>query len=485
MIKDLIEDIERFYPVLESLIKEKNIKTQWLEDLYKIFLMEDNEYTTPLKYQLFITLRNNTDLIDYDLFSQVLNLTKDDIFYLLKNQGFEVYFPVYDLELKDSYIAKAFIVENTQKTFSFNYFLNLESVKKATGKEFFVVFDKIFKGNSFQLAITAGLIANDKTILKNLAFTGEVTSSGKVLPVNHIPEKEKAVLEKGFTLITPEDIESIEQLDFWLNSPDIPVILLNRNNKNDIIQSLQQVEETIKQDYPYFNINNLQKFYNINQNDLTLITENIDFSDKKQIQNILDEVEEKFRKLFTIKSAVLYISISISSLGFFIGALLGSRKRVVILHYINNKYLKAIDARENIRVIKQIKNQYEILQVKECNPDEETAVILHIASHNPVEKSLRYIEKNIPNAKTCIAQTIYNGNIPTEEFLPLHQELYNFINTTIRKKLHIFHSMPTPLALSLGMAIGHFWDINIYHFDNQKSEYVKIPVNLKEVVSKF
>jgi hypothetical protein len=485
MIKDLIQDIERFYPVLESLIKDKNIKSQWLEDTYKIFLMEDNEYTVPLKYHLFLTLRNNPDLIDYDLLTKTLNLTEDDIFYLLRNKLFQIYFPVYEPETGLSYMATAIVVEDTEKTFSFNKFVDVEPIKSVTQKNFFILFDKIFSGESFQLSVVAGLIAKDKSILENLAFTGKVATSGKVLPVNHVKEKEKAVLESGKTLITPEDITDIQELDFWLNSQDIPVILLNRNTDTNIQESLNQIESVIKQDYPYFSIKNLTKFYHLSTEDLTLITPNIDFSNREEILNILKTAEKKFEKLFTIHKAVLYISVSIASLGFLIGALLGSRKRTVILHYTKGGYFKVVDTRNDTRIIKQTATEYRILQPKDCEYSEETALILHIASHDPTKSSLEYIEKNLPQAKTCITTTQYNGNIPLEEFLPLHQELYNLINQIRGKKLHIFHSIPTPLALSLAMAIGHFWDITIYHFDQHKSDYIQVPVNLKEVVSKF
>jgi hypothetical protein len=488
IIKDLINNIDRFYPVLESLIKDKNIKQEWYEEIYKIFLIEDNEYTTSLKYQLFITLRNNPELIDFDLLSKTLKLSKDQIFYFIRNEAFEVYFPVYNLENKESSMAKAFIVEDTEKTFSFNSFANLETIESVSGKKFFVIFNKIFKGNSFQLAVLSGLIAKDKSILNNLSFTGEITTSGKILPVNHIKEKEKSAIENQKILITPDDVKDIKEIDFWLNNSEIPVILLNRNTDNNLKENLQQIETLIKQDYPYFNIKNLLKFYNLSEEDLYIITPSVNFSNTEEILNLLKQFEEKLEKLFSVKSAILYLSLSIASLGFLVGALIGARKKTVILHY-QGGYYKAIDMSKDPRVIKQNVSEYKVIQFQDCNTDkedkEEVALILNIASHNPIGHSKSYIEKNLPQIKSiCVISTIYSGNIPLEEFLTISRELYTYINT-IKEKIHLFYSIPVPIAISLGMAIAHFKDITLYHFDSKKSEYTKIPVNLKEVVSKF
>jgi len=485
MIKYFIENIERFYTVLESLIKDRNIDKTWLEDLYNIFTLKDNQYTTPIKYHLFLAIRDNPEYLDVDLLSKVLNLSEDQVLNIFSNEGYKVYFPVYDLTNETSTVATAFIVENTDLTLSFNEFVNLDLIKQLTNKNFFVIFDRPFTGESYQLALVAGLIAKDKSLLEKLAFTGAITSSGRVKIVNHIQEKEKACQELGLTLITPKDIQSVEELDFWLNSPDIPVIYLNRNTTNDLEISLKKIEELIQEKYKHFKIENLLKFYNLSKEDLYHITENVNFSDKETLIEILNQAEEKFKKLFAVKNAVLYISITISSLAFLIGSLIGSRKRAVILHYANSSYKVVIDLSENTRIIKQQTDKFEIIQPQECEPSEEMALILYIASHNPIQMVTEYIKQNLPTVKSiCSVKTVNQGNLELQFFLRTHQELYTFINSVVKKKIHLFYSIPTPIALTLGMAIEHFWDITLYHYDKM-SGYIKIPVNLNEVVSKF
>ena len=489
MIKQFLNDLERFYPVLENLIKDGNIKKEWLTDLYEIFNMEDNKYITPLKFNLYNLLIHNPQFLDYDLLSQKLNLTEDEIYeiFVKGKQAFEVYFPVYDLEEKESKLYKVLIVEETSKTYTFNRFVDLQHLKSAVNKDFFVIFSNYFTGESYQLSIVAGLIAKNKSLLQNLAFTGKVSSSGKILPVNHIQEKEKTVQENKKTLITPDDISTLQELDFWLNSPEMPVILLNRNTDNNLKESLQQIEALIKQDYPYFNIKNLLKFYNLLEEDLYIITPSVDFSNREDLLNLLKQFEEKLEKLFSVKNAILYLSLSIASLGFLVGSLIGSRKKAVILHY-QGGYYKAIDMSKDPRVIKQNVSEYKIIQFQDCNndkEDKEVALILNVASHNPVSSSKSYVEKNLPQVKSiCVISTNYMGNIPLEEFLTLSRELYTYINT-IKEKIHLFYSIPVPISISLGMAIAHFKDITLYHYDSKKSEYIKIPVNLNEVISKF
>ncbi|MFN3978330.1 SAVED domain-containing protein [Sulfurihydrogenibium azorense] len=486
MVKQFLEDLERFYPVILNLIKDGNIKKEWLADLYSIFNMEDSPYITPLKFHLYSLLVHHPEFLDYKLLSEKLNLSEDEIYeiFVKGKQAFEVYFPVYLPDEEEAHLYKALIVEGTSKTFTFNKFVDLQTIKAAANKDFFVIFSNYFTGDSYQFSIVAGLIAKDKNILKNLAFTGKVSSSGKILPVNHVNEKEKITKANEKNLITPDDISTLEELEFWLNSSQIPVILINRNTDNNIKESLNQIETLIKQDCPYFTIKNLIKFYNLSEEDLYIITPSIDFSNREELLNILKQFEERLEKLFSVRNSILYISLSVASLGFLVGSLIGARKKVVILHY-QGEYRKAIDMSKDPRVIKENVKEYSIIQPESCNTDQEIALILNIASHNPVNFAKSYIEKNLPHVKsTCVINTIYGGNIPLEEFLTISRELYTYINT-IKDKIHLFYSIPVPISISLGMAIAHFKDITLYHYDSKNTTYIKIPINLNEVISKF
>jgi hypothetical protein len=265
---------------------------------------------------------------------------------------------------EESRLNKALIIPLSNQTFTLNTFINsqeLETIKEATNKNFFVIFDNIFSGKSYQLAVAAGLIAKEKEILDNVAFTGEVSSNGFIIPVNHTEEKREITEKAKKVLITPEDIENLEELSFWLNPEHLPVIFIHINKPELALQSLKQMEDAIKKDerFKYFKIDNLKKFYRLEDQDMYLITPSVDFSNREELIKILNEFREKVSKLLTLEGVikdhnkvVLNISAGISTLALYFGVILGNRQASIIYHY-QKEYHKVIDLTDNPRKIKE------------------------------------------------------------------------------------------------------------------------------------
>lgn len=42
------------------------------------------------------------------------------------------------------------------------------------------------------------------------------------------------------------------------------------------------------------------------------------------------------------------------------------------------------------------------------------------------------------------------------------------------QRIHLFHSMPVPLAFGLGMALGPFVDITVYNWERDQSTYFPV-----------
>jgi len=125
------------------------------------------------------------------------------------------------------------------------------------------MFDNKFSGESYKLAVVTGIIAKNKDILENVAFTGNITSDGLIIPVKYLDKKKKIAQKEVKTLITPEDIETIDELHFWLNPEHMPVIFIHSNKPDLASQSLKQIEDAIKKDerFKNFKIENLKKFF--------------------------------------------------------------------------------------------------------------------------------------------------------------------------------------------------------------------------------
>jgi hypothetical protein len=220
-IRQLIK-IEKFY-IVRELLKARKIKDEWLGDLYALLTLpdEDNEITKT-KYELIKLILTEKIYFKPELFTSLSNIFDNKIVSeLFKAQYKEVYFPIYNVDNEDeSILAKALVVPLSSKTFSLNTFVkseNLDTIKTATNQNFFVMFNNQFSGESYKLAVVTGIIAKNKDILENVAFTGNITSNGLITPVDYLDKKKKIAQKEGKTLITPEDIETIDELHFWLN----------------------------------------------------------------------------------------------------------------------------------------------------------------------------------------------------------------------------------------------------------------------------
>ncbi|RUM32383.1 MAG: hypothetical protein DSY32_00100 [Aquifex sp.] len=196
---------------------------------YKDFSYEEN-----INYKVIKLLRSVAISIKAEKLSEKLNISKQTAKEILTNQAVEVKFPVV-IE------GKGFINTLLLVPLSSNEVVSTEPVDKANlellseliGKGFFVTFEKNFnfKTNSYTLALYAGLVYGKEA--GKFAFTGKVTTGGKLEEVENVTQKLELCRNSGIPLIFAKrrDMESVEDLEEFLTKLQIPIFIFPSKEK--------------------------------------------------------------------------------------------------------------------------------------------------------------------------------------------------------------------------------------------------------------
>lgn len=475
------------------LINEEEIKPEETQELYELLNEKDDE----LLFAIYSYFNKNPQHLDLKKFSQI---TKIPVFVLHKiftEKPIKVKFPV--VNNKEADIASAYIFI-FNKEIPQNTFFNKEELKiikrflkqRNINRNFFVIFDKQFKGKSYLLAVVAGLILPEY-ILEDFAFTGEVNEEGEIYPVGYIKNKKKIADKNNLNLITYEDIYHIDELIYYLGEEaiDIPFVQLSNKTEEEAYISLEKLENKIKEKINFYSLEKLEKFFGISKKDLILTSEYLPKPEKDNNQwiNTIKTFEEKLKKIYSSikrKKRILHFSGSISSLAFGFGIKLGTKKPVIVYHYQADNYHKVIDLsnEEQIRQIKHIKEKLENLEIKQLKGNKnakELAIAIWIAGHNPYGDVLRFSENKNWEVIGIEAKK-FKGNLPLPKkreyenlWLEITREIFTVINDMKNKKyerIHIFLSSPVAISFASGMAIGHFINGTVYNINkNDETPY--------------
>ncbi len=462
-----------------------------LEEFYQLFKGNDNQ----IKFELYKSLRKHHKVFNFSLLSKVLDLPERIVAEIFQSDYKIAYFPIYLIHKYEAKLAQMIVIE-LKKYDEPVVFTNDEEIKSAiktikdiTGKNFFVVFSDNFKHNSFMLSLYAAL-NYQQDILDKYAFTGKIGIDRDIYYVEAIEEKRKAVEKEGKKLISPKEVEEIEELDFWIGRKHIPVPFIQLANK-DINKALDDLEEEMQKKEKYFNLKNLQKIYDIEKEDTTLFSKdflplnekfwtdyiNKDFTSK--ISNIIKKADQK--------TVVFHISVGISALAFGLGVKFGSRLPCILYHYQPGKdknYHPVMDMEnsENLRELKEINNnilenpKYCNITIPENDNYSEVAIALHLASHtlySDVKNYLKANGKNMPVIEINLKEN--QGKLPVNEDWKKYVKEINSIIGKLKdekgvNKLNLFLSVPAVIAFTLGMAIGHVINVPVYSLRSQNAE---------------
>ncbi len=415
----------------------------------------------------------------------------------------KAYFPIIDTQ-SNGILAEVLIfpfssTEFRAICFNKNYLEPATILAQLTGKSFLMVFTEDFVGDSWMAATSAALIADNPDDLKDFCFSGAVNESGKILSPAQLTEKKQCCEVYGKRLITA--VKSIEELEFWLNSCELPVPLVQSSGTPDKKSSwLLKMEAAIQKEYPLFNLQALFEFTGLNVECLSIFKEG-DFPFIPEVWQAflggIDHFDRVEQKLGTRKAIFWYAGM-LSSLQFGIGAIFGFNRPIYICHWevSNQEYLPVfrLYRPNNARVLKNVSFdphsfthiKYEIDAIS--NQMNDLALILYFGSHNPYQEVINYFKPLFPDSGTLfISLKESQGQINLDsDWLRIVQEtnsLLNYLKKSYHwQRLHIFQSSPNAICIALGIALGNFTPATIYHYQPQaEGEHYKGMYNLEMV----
>ncbi len=471
---------------LQKLLKNGNLKPEHKEDLYKI--LTDKNLGIETKFLAYLQIRKNEYLFDIEMLSEVLSLPQIAVKKIFKSEPIEVKFPI-ALDHK-SQLATAFIIplDTSINKNSFPYPEEIETGLKTIkhliqglnvpADDFFVVFDKDFSGKSFMLSVFAGLTLPEEA-LKSFAFTGVLNEKGEVFSVDYIEKKEAAAEKQGLKLITPEHIDVVDELLYYLGEEniDIPFIFMVKRPEDEPYKSLKKLEKKIKEKSPYFSLEKLKKIFGLKEEDLfinhTEVLPVLDFNRidteniwLKQVESFEDKLKNIYSK-FDYKNRVLHIALAVpSSLAMALGIKLGAKKPVVIYHYQSDEYIPVLNLSDlnSLRKIKHINKNKEYKNIDVIFPEkfkskEDVAVAIWLASHSlysDVEDYLNKTGKNYDLIK--IEAKSYQGNLPLPQTSEgVDEDYWTWFILEIYSTLNILKNQEGVKSITFSLVFLFLW----------------------------
>jgi hypothetical protein len=176
-----------------------------------------------------------------------------------------------------------------------------------------------------------------------------------------------------------------------------------------------------------------------------------------------------------------------ASLALGLGAVFGSKHKMVIYQRLDGQYIPVIDQRKNLRRIKQPLVEHKYITVSEpqrFTPD--IALVLDMSSHPARGDVKRYINQQGLEMEVVEVVNTYGGNLTEDDWTPVVQEIYSVFNQLQAKTeittIHLFHSMPVALAFGVGMALGNFVPVTVYNWEASEKPYQPV-LKLNELKS--
>ncbi|MEO2069687.1 MAG: SAVED domain-containing protein [Desulfurobacteriaceae bacterium] len=345
----------------------------------------------------------------------------------------------------------------SDRTFSPDNPENLNFVSELTGKNFFVVFDKEFIGESYQAALSYTLLFGK--IPQDFLLSGKVFKDGNFLADN-LEEKRDFSKTLGKKLLGKGNIFLLNKV-FEEGKVNIP-FLITKGDESALRDLSKSAKVDLKILEPFLEIDDLVlklPEYLPKENWLWITK-----SFKERIEKIIEEIPF-IRKTFHFG----FYSPSTLALG--LGSVIGTGKiPCVVYHFENGNYVKVIDVERNSRSIKVRKEKLEFVEVKEIikgKGGKGALVALQFASHEVRNKGkLIAEEKNLDYYYITIRN--FKGAIPLDlNWNDLTSEIYEALNRVYDEgyeKIYLIMSMPVPLAFGVGMAIGSYWNVEVLNY---------------------
>lgn len=254
----------------------------------------------------------------------------------------------------------------------------------------------------------------------------------------------------------------------------------------------QQVEAALAENR--INLQSLKRAYGLVSDDWIFHQEAPLPGEPEAWRRLIHKLEDKFwrlaeripgRKVYQIFLA------GPSTLALALGATIGSRSEYVFYHYMagsgNNPYHRVIDFsreefREGSHILKTAVPEYRLIRVRGLEKlgrtrKREALAAIHLAAHNPsgdVEKRAR-----AEGRPAIFIDSDFGGTIPLEQdWVALSREISSVILQASARanidRLHLFLSLPLPIAFALGSALGKFVRATVYNYFTPPGEYAGV-----------
>lgn len=239
------------------------------------------------------------------------------------------------------------------------------------------------------------------------------------------------------------------------------------------------------------NLPGLKKTYGLVSDDWIYYQENILPSDSEAWSKIITKIENQFwrlsERIYGRKVYQIFIN-GPAALAMGLGATIGSRTEFTLFHFMPgtgvDPYHNVIDfspdeQSQGSHILKTRVSEYKRIKTKGIdeigfNLKTEVLVSIHLAGHNPTgDVERRAKETGLPHV---VIGSIYQGTIPLEDdWILLSQEidsvLLGIAGLEGINRLHLFISMPLPIAFAVGSALGKFVRATVYNYSPKEQKY--------------
>jgi len=317
-----------------------------------------------------------------------------------------------------------------------------------------------FVGSSFQAPLAYALYGQG--FPQSLLLSGSLNPNGD-FEAERAEEKRKIALKNARFLVWKGNVKELHSL-FSKELVNLPLfIALGEREKNR--KSLELLKETYS----------LDCVKGIDWERLIIpLPERLPAGDWLPFVRATREV---FLELLYFPSSLsLHIALKTpSALAFGSGIALGAVKlKVAIYHYEGGNYHRVINLLDSPRKIKKRVRELELLNIKSEERGKDVAVVaLQIASHETEGKGRQLAEEL--GADFFYIEAVDKGALPLKGWEKLVAEAYEALNriysTKNYKEINLLMSVPVPVAFALGMAVGSYWPIKVWHFFKELNGY--------------
>lgn len=267
----------------------------------------------------------------------------------------------------------------------------------------------------------------------------------------------------------------------------LPVVVVSGKERGYAKQLLEDAKQTVTYRTGFKQFKQVEDFFNVNFDNLLIHrSDNLDPSKPDQWKILISRIQREIGQFSDhVTGDKIYhlflFGIGITSLAIGLGAVFGTRSRVVVYQLDDDEWAPVIDLSHDIRRLKEMKKESSYRYINVSVPHQmtpEVALVLNLSSHSATGYVENYLkEKGLSDLATIIVDNTYGGNLQESDWTVLAQEVfgvYSQIHEEAPLRIHLFHNMPTALGFGLGVALGIYNQVTVYCWDPPNNTYCPV-----------